>query len=53
MGVPEAVGSGVPNLMNDVPNLMNEVPNFVKNVPKVPKYDPKWGSAPNHFFMGF
>ena len=46
MGVLEAVGSGVPNLMNDVPN-------FVKDVPRVPKCDPKWGSAPNHFVMGF
>ena len=35
MGVPEAVGSGVPNLMKDVPNLMNDVPNFVKNVPNL------------------
>ena len=60
MGVPEAVGSGVPNLMNDVPNLMNDVPNLMKDVPnfakdvlRVPKCDPKWGSTPNHFVIGF
>ena len=46
MGVSESVGSNVPNLMKDVPN-------FVKDVPMVPKYDPKWGSAPYHFVMGF
>ena len=53
MGVSEAVGSDVPNLMKDVPNLMKDVTNFVKNVPRVRKCDPKWGSAPNHFVMGF
>ena len=42
MGVSEAVGSDVPNLMKDVPNVM-------KDVPRVPK----WGSTPNHFVMGF
>ena len=46
MGVPKSLGS-------DVPNLMKDVPNFVKDVPRVPKYDPKWGSAPSHFVMGF
>ena len=30
MGVPKAMGSNVPNLINDVPN-------FVKDVPRVPK----------------
>ena len=39
MGVPKAIGS--------------DVPNFVKDVPKVPKCVPRWGSAPNHFLMGF
>ena len=29
MGVPETIGS-------DVPNLMKDVPNFVKDVPRVP-----------------
>ena len=37
MGVPEAIGSDVPNLMIDVPNLINDVPNFVNDVPRVPK----------------
>ena len=46
MGFPESLGS-------DVPNLMNDVPNFMKDVPKVPKCDPKWGSDPNHFVIGF
>ena len=46
MGVPEAVGSNVPNLMKDVPN-------FVKDVPRVPKCILRWGSVPNHFLMGF
>ena len=45
-GVPESLGS-------DVPNLMKDVPNFVKNVPRVRKCFPKWGSTPNHFAMGF
>ena len=53
MGVPEAIGSDVPNLMKDVPNLMNDVPNFVKDVPRVPKCVLRWGSTPNHFLMGF
>ena len=38
---------------SDVPNLMKDVPNFVKDVPRVPKCDPKWGSTPNQFVMGF
>ena len=46
MGILEAIGS-------DVPNLMKNVPNFVKVVPRVPKCVPRWGSAPNHFLMGF
>ena len=46
MGVPEAVGL-------DVSNLMKDVPNFVKVVPRVQKCVPKWGSTPNHFVMGF
>ena len=46
MGVLEAVGS-------DVPNLMKDVPNFVKNVPRVRKCIPKWGLTPNHLLMGF
>ena len=45
MGVPEAIGSGVPNLMKDVPNFMNDVP-------RVPKCIPRWGSTLNHFLMG-
>ena len=39
IGVPEAIGS--------------DVPNFVKDVPRVPKCVPMWGSTPNHFLMGF
>ena len=46
MGVPEVTRS-------DVPNLMKDVPNFVNDVPRVPKCVPRWGSAPNHFLMGF
>ena len=46
MGVPEAIGS-------DVPNLMKDVPNFVKDVPRVPKCVPRWGSTPNNFLMSF
>ena len=53
MGVPEAIGLDVPNLIKDVPNLMNDVPNFVKDVRRVPNCIPKWGLAPNHFLMGF
>ena len=53
MEVLKVVGSYVPNLMKDVPNLMKNVTNFFKDVPRVPKCDPKWGSTPNHFFMGF
>ena len=45
MGVSEAIGL-------DVPNLMKDVPNFVKDVPRVPNYVPRWGSTPNHFLMG-
>ena len=39
MGVPKAIGSNVPNLMKDVP--------------RVQKCISRWGSAPNHFLMGF
>ena len=46
MGVPEVIGS-------DVPNLMKDVPNFVNDVPRVPKCISRWGLAPNHFLMGF
>ena len=45
MGVPEAIGL-------DVSNLINDVLNFGKDVPRVPKCVPRWGSAPNHFLMG-
>ena len=45
MGVPEAVGS-------DVPNIMKDVPNFVNDVPRVLNCISRWGSAPNHFLMG-
>ena len=37
MGVLEAIGSDVPNLIKDVPNFVKDVPNFVNDVPKVPK----------------
>ena len=53
MGVPEVIGSDVPNLMKDVPNFVKDVPNFVNDVPRVQKCFPKWGSAPNHSVMGF
>ena len=53
IGVSESIGSDVPNLMKDVPNLIKDVPNFVKDVPRALKCNPKWGSAPNHFVMGF
>ena len=53
MGVSEFVGSDVPNLMKDVPSFVKDVPNFVNDVPRVQKRFPKWGSAPNHFIMGF
>ena len=46
MGDPEVIGS-------DVPNLMKDVPNFVNDVSRVPKCVLRWGSASNHFFMGF
>ena len=45
MGVPEAIGS-------DIPNLIKNVLNFGKDVPRVPKCVPRWGSTPNHFLMG-
>ena len=59
-GVPESLGSDVPNLMKyvpnfvkDVPNFVKDVPNFVTDVPRVPMCEPKWGLGPNHFVMGF
>ena len=36
MGVLEAIGSDVLNLIKNVPNLINDVPNFVKDVPNGP-----------------
>ena len=36
----------------DIPNFIKDVPNFVKDVPRVPKCVLRWGSTPNHFFMG-
>ena len=33
IGVPEAIGLDVPNLMKDVPNFLKDVPNFVNDVP--------------------
>ena len=53
MGDPETIGSNVPNLMKDVPNFVKDVPNFVNDVPRVPKCVLRWGSAQNHFLMGF
>ena len=53
MGVSKSVELDVPNLLKDVPNFVTDVPNFVKDVPRVPKCDPKSGSGPNHFVMGF
>ena len=38
-GVPETIGS--------------DIPNFVKDVSRVPKCVPKWGSTPIYFVMGF
>ena len=46
MGVPDTLGSDVPNLMKDASNLM-------KDVPRVPKCVPRWGWTHNHFLMGF
>ena len=46
MGVSIALGV-------DVPNFIKDVPNFVKVVPRVSKYILRWGSASNHFLMGF
>ena len=53
MGVSESLGSDVPNLMKDVPNFVKDVPNFGNDVPRVQKRFSKWGSASNHFVMGF
>ena len=53
MGVLEIIRSDVPDLMKDVLNFVNDVPNFVKDIPRVPKCVPRWGSAPNHFLIGF
>ena len=38
---------------SDLPNLMKDVSDFVNDVPRVPKCISRWGSAPNHFLMGF
>ena len=53
IGVSVAQGLDVPNFFKNVPNFVKDVPNFVKDVPRVPKCEPKWGSVPNHFVMGF
>ena len=53
MGIPEAVGSDVPNLMKDIPNFVKDVPNFVNDVPRVPNCVMRWESTPNNFLMGF
>ena len=46
--------TGVPKMIrSDVPNLMKDVPNFVKDVRRLPNCVPRWGSAPNHFLLGF
>ena len=37
----------------DISNFIKDVPNFVNDVPRVSKYVPRWGSASNHFLMGF
>ena len=46
MGVSESFGS-------DVPNFVKDVSNFVNDVTRVQKCFSKWGSASNHFVMGF
>ena len=46
MGVPDTLGSDVPNLMKDASNLM-------KDVPRVRKCVAKWEWTHNHFVMGF
>ena len=46
MGDSKTIGSDVPNLIKDVPNL-------IKDVRRVPNCVPRWGSALNHFLMGF
>ena len=53
MGVPEVIGSDVPNLMKDVPNFVKDVPNFVNDVLRVSKCVLRWGLALNHFLVGF
>ena len=53
MGVSKFVEYDVPNLMKDVPNFVKDVPNFVKDAPMVPKCEPKWGSGPSPFVLGF
>ena len=53
MGVLEATRWDLSNFTNDVLNFVKNVLNFVKDVPMVPKCIPRWGSTPNHFFMGF
>ena len=53
MGVPESVGSDVPNLMKDVPNLMKDVPNFFEGCTKGPKMCYEVGIRPKSLFYGF
>ena len=53
IGVLKAIGSDVPNIMKDVPNFVKNIPNFVNDVPRVQKCVLRWGSAQNHFLMGF
>ena len=53
MGVPKSIERDVPNFIKDVPNFVNDVPNFVNDVSRVPKYVSRWGSAMNHFLLGF
>ena len=45
MGVPNTIGS-------NVPNFVKHVPNFVNDVPRVPKCILSWGLIANHFLMG-
>ena len=53
MGVPESLGSDVPNLMKDVPNLIKYVPNFVKDVPKGSKVGSEVGIDSKSLCYGF
>ena len=53
MGVSEAIGSDVPNIIKDVPNFVKDVPYFVKDVPSIPMCVPRWGSVPKSLPYGF